>query len=43
MNDAVRFPSLTLGSLSLGKLDEQLLRLNLDARNVGVDDVAIPQ
>jgi hypothetical protein len=27
----------------LGKLDEQLLRLNLDARNVGVDDVAIPQ
>jgi hypothetical protein len=29
------------GSLSLGKLDEQLLGLNLDARDVSLDDFSV--
>ena len=32
---------LAIGLLCLGKLDDQLLRLDLDARNVGVDEAAV--
>jgi hypothetical protein len=34
-------PFVTVGFLCLGKLDQQLFRLDLDARNVGVDKAAI--
>ena len=32
---------LTIGRLCSGKLDDQLLRLDLDARDVGVDEAAV--
>jgi hypothetical protein len=41
IQDVVAVSPLTVGRLCSGKVDDQLLRPDLDARNMGVDEAAV--